>query len=175
MLDTIARATPADFAAVWQLYADVCAQDPHDPYGAHWVYGVYPSEDDIRSHIDKGQLYVGRDEGHIVAAMAVVPHDDPEYADVPWPTPATPDEVAVIHLLCVHPSMRGRHMGAELVQEALRLAREAGKRVVHLDVYPGNLAASRIYLEAGFVLVGTFEVFYEDTGTMPFEMLECVL
>jgi hypothetical protein len=44
-----------------------------------------------------------------------------------------------------------------------------------LDVVPGNLAASRIYLQEGFVLVGTQQIFYEDTGLADFNMYECVL
>ena len=32
MLDSIVTATPADLEALWQLYADVCAQQEHDAY-----------------------------------------------------------------------------------------------------------------------------------------------
>ena len=46
---------------------------------------------------------------------------------------------------------------------------------MHLDVVPGNLAASRIYEEAGFSLACTHEIFYEDTGLMDFRMFELVL
>ena len=39
----------------------------------------------------------------------------------------------------------------------------------------GNLAASRIYLAEGFVFVGTYQIFYEDTGLMAFDMYELAL
>lgn len=175
MLDTIARATPDDFDAIWQLYVDVCAQQEHDPYGPDWKLGIYPTEDDILGHIKAGELYVGWMNGEPVAAMVVVLHEDPEYVDVPWPTPAAEDKVAVIHLLAVHPRARGQHAGAALVREAIRLARTAGMHVMHLDVVSGNLAASRIYLAEGFVFIGAYQIFYEDTGLMDFDMYECVL
>lgn len=175
MLDEIRPAAASDFDAVWQLYTDVCAQAPADTYSAQWVLGVYPTEQDIRTHIEAGELHVGLKGGRIVAAMVLLPHEDPEYAAIPWPTPTAPDEACAIHLLCVHPCLRGQHVGVELVRAAIRLARQAGKRAIHLDVLPGNLAASRIYLEAGFAFVGTHEIFYEDTGTMPFEMYEYAL
>lgn len=175
MLDAITQATPADFGAAWQLYVDVCAQQAHDPYTPQWTIDVYPAEDDIRKHIDAGELYLGWQDGAPAAAMVLVEHEDPEYVEVPWLTPAAPDEVAVIHLLAVHPRARGQHAGAALVQEAIRLAREANKRVIHLDVVPGNLAASRIYEAEGFVYVCTNQIFYEDTGLMDFDMYELVL
>lgn len=175
MLDAITKATDADLEAVWQLYVDVCEHQAQDAYGPQWTLGVYPTVDDIHEHIDAGELYVGWLDERPVAAMVVVGHDDPEYASVPWTTPATEDEVAVIHLLAVHPNARGLHAGAELVREATRLARDAGKLVMHLDVVPGNLAASRIYLAEGFRLVCTHQIFYEDTGLADFDMYELVL
>ena len=175
MLDSIVAATPADLEALWQLYADVCAQQEHDAYTPQWTQGVYPTIDDLRAHVDAGDMYVGTLDARFVAAMVLTPHEDPEYLDVPWPTACAQDEVAVIHLLAVHPSMRGKHLGAELVREAIALARKDGKRVIHLDVVPGNLAASRIYRDAGFVPVGTYQIFYEDTGLADFDMYERVL
>lgn len=175
MLDAITQATAADQAAAWQLYVDVCNQQAHDAYTPRWTLGVYPAEEDIRGHLEAKDLYVGWKDGQATGAMVVTMSEDPEYASVPWPTPAEPDEVAVIHLLAVHPRARGQHVGSELVREAIRLAREAGKRVMHLDVVPGNQAASRIYEAEGFVHACTHQVFYEDTGLMDFDMYELAL
>lgn len=175
MSDTMTRATTADFDAIWQLYKDVCENQKNDQYGPDWTLGVYPTTSDIKTHLEAEELYVLWEDEVALAAMAVVPHEDPEYVNVPWPTRCLPDEVAVIHLIAVHPQARGRGLGLQMVQQAIRLAREEGKRVIHLDVIPGNLAASRIYLQAGFGLVGTFKIFYEDTGLADFEMYECVL
>lgn len=175
MLDAITQATSADFDALWQFYSDVCNQQANDPYSPQWTLGVYPAEEDIRGHLEAGDLHVGWVDGVPAAAMVVTMHEDPEYADVPWITSAADDEVAVIHLLAVHPRARGQHVGSELVREAIRLSREAGKRVMHLDVVPGNQAASRIYEAEGFVHACTHQVFYEDTGLMDFDMYELAL
>lgn len=175
VFDEFRLATADDFDATWQLYADVCAQAPNDAYGPQWTLGVYPAKGDISGHIEAGEMYLGLMGGVPVAAMVLVPHEDPEYAAIDWPSGAKEDEVSAIHLLTVHPSIRGRHGGTELVRRAIELSRSMGKRAVHLDVIPGNLAASRIYLTAGFAFVGLREVFYEDTGLMSFEMYEYVL
>ncbi len=175
MPSAITRATIEDLDALWQFYQDVCAQQERDPYNPKWTAGVYPAEQDIREHLEAGDLYALWEDGRPIAAMVLTPHEDPEYASIPWPTPAANDEVAVIHLLAVHPAARGRQLGAYLVREAIRLARSMGKRVMHLDVVQGNLAASRIYRAEGFEFIGPYQVFYEDTGLMYFDLYEYVL
>lgn len=172
MLDLIRPATLADFDAAWQLYADVCEQMPSDAYGPGWTLGVYPGRDDVHGHIEAGHLHLGFLDGRLAGAFALVPHEDQEYEKVAWPSGATGNEVAVIHLLCAHPASRGRGVGRSLVEEAVRISGKLGKRAIHLDVYLGNLAASRIYLDAGFTFIGTEEIYYEDTGTMEFELYE---
>lgn len=175
MLDEIRIATPDDFEAVWRLYADVCEQMPNDAYSPGWTLGVFPAKGDVRDAIDAGTMRVGTLDGAVVAAFVLTPHDDEEYQGVPWPSGATGDEASTVHLLAVHPSVRGRRVGSELVREAARLSRSWGKRAVHLDVMPGNLAASRAYVREGFSLVCEHEIFYEDTGTVVFEMYELAL
>lgn len=175
MLDAITQATLADFDAMWQFYADVCAHQAEDAFSPQWTLGTYPAVEDIRGHLEAGDLYVGWINGTPAAAMVVTMHEDPEYANVPWKTAAAPDEVAVIHLLAVHPRARGRHAGAALTREAIRLARAAGKRVMHLDVVPGNEVASRIYAAEGFARACTYQIFYEDTGLVDFDMYELEL
>ena len=175
MLDRIGPAGMEDLNEAWRLYEDVCAQQEHDAYGPRWTLGVYPARTDIEGHIEAGDLYVGRAGEKIACAMVVTPHENPEYAGVPWKLEAAPDEVAVIHLLAVSPDFRGKRLGAELVRAAIDIAKQNGARVMHLDVVPGNLAASRIYEEAGFSLACTHEIFYEDTGLMAFDMYELAL
>lgn len=175
MLDSIALATADDLDAIWQLYVDVCAQQERDAYSPLWTLGVYPSRDDFASYLAAGELYIGWHDGRVSAAMVLTKHDDPEYQGIDWPTPAADDEVAVIHLLAVHPRLRGKHVGQELAREAICLARTAGKRVIRLDVVPSNLIASRIYRAEGFTFVGQREIYYEDVGHMAFELYEYVL
>lgn len=175
MLETIERAGADDFEGVWRLYSAVCEDPSNENGGPHWTLGVYPTREDVAGHLEAGDLYVGRHEGRIVAAMVVVGHEDPEYLDVPWPSGTAPEDVGVIHLLAVDPAFRGHRAGAALVQGAIEIARAAGKRALHLDAIPGNVSASRLYLAAGFEPVGTREVFYEDTGRVEVELYELVL
>ena len=68
---------------------------------------------------------------------------------------ARPDEPGVFTLdgLAVDASSRGRGIGQRLLHETFALAREAGARVVRLDVIDGNDGARRLYERLGFQAV----------------------
>ena len=175
MLEPLTLATRADLPAIWQLYSDVCEHQAADAYSPQWTLGIYPAEEDFLDRIDAGEMMLGFDQGRLVGALALTREEDPEYVGVPWPSGATEDEVSVIHLLAVHPDARGQRLGAQLVREAIRIAREWSKRAIHLDVVPGNDIASRLYVAEGFAFVQLHEVYYEDLGNVDLEMYELAL
>ena len=72
-----------------------------------------------------------------------------------WKYSAEPDQILVLHLLCVRPSKAGRGTGRKMVQFVLDEAKRTGCLAVRLDTGAQNLPAAELYRKMGFELAGT--------------------
>jgi len=168
----IRQAERTEYEAVRRFYHAVIDAMEGAEYKPAWQKDVYPEPEFLRASIERGELWLGEEDGKTVAAM-VLNHDCNEgYAMVAWPHEAPPEEILLIHALCVHPDFGGRGYGGELVRFAQELARTEGMKLMRLDVLRGNLPAEKLYPACGFQLVDTVTLFYEDTGWTEFEMFE---
>lgn len=139
-----------------------------------WSMDVYPTEQDIATALEAGEMHAGTLDGRIVCSFRLGGNDE-TYDRFDWPTEAAPEEVSVIHLLAVDDDFAGRGFATRLVAYAVGISRKMGKKVIRLDVLKGNTPAEKLYLKCGFSFVTEQKIFYEDTGLMDFRMFELVL
>ncbi len=168
----IRKAKTDEYQTVRAFYHSLIDGLAGRPYGAGWKKDIYPAPDFLSDAVRAGELYIGEEDGKIVASM-VLNHDCNEgYREFRWPTEAEDGEVTVIHALGVHPDCAGKGYGRQLVRFAVDAARGDRQKVIRLDVLKGNLPAEKLYAGMGFRLLHTLPMYYEDTGWTDYELYE---
>ena len=134
-------------------------------YQPAWKKAVYPSDVLITKSIDNGDLYVvpaDDDENDYMGAMIINREYNFDYSKVKWSVSAGPEEIAVIHLLGVATAFQGQGIATKMVEEAKKIARSRGAKVIRLDILDTNLPAHQLYQKAGFSYVDSVKEPYED-------------
>ncbi len=151
----IRLAAAGDLDAVAGLYKEVLdAEDRRGISYTNWQRGKYPTRRHAQAALEAGSLYVAEEAGDVYACFILNHEQLPEYERIPWTIPALPEEVAVIHTLCVSPRWEGRGMGRQLVTFCEAEGKRLGAKVVRLDTYVGNLPANAMYPRLGYTLAG---------------------
>ena len=149
---TLYKAKIEDDDAILSFYDDVIARTPDISLHARWSKGKHPTAAGIRAYIKEGSMYL--------------------YKEEEWSQPIPDDEVAVIHILAVHPDRQGSGVGSEMVREAIRLARENSMKAVRLDALASNTPAHNMYKRLGFEYRGKQHLYAENTGWTDFYFFE---
>lgn len=151
----IRKATEADLDDVNDGYEELLYYEREHGAYTVWELGVYPTQESAKKSLDEGGLYVLEEDGRIAASITVNQTQPSEYAQITWGCDANPDEVMVIHLLCVRPSKAHCGIGTRMVQFIIEKARLQGCKAVRLDTGAQNIPAKSLYTKIGFQLAGT--------------------
>ena len=165
-------ATQNDFDAIIAFYDDVTARTPEMGTYARWQKGKHPTEEGIKAYINEGSMYIYRERGVIVGAMAVTIYQGEDYHAINWSQQVADDEVAVIHILAVSPDRQGKGIGSEMIREAIRMAKSKGMQTIRLDALASNTPAHKIYERLGFEYRGQQHLYAENTGWTDFYFFE---
>ena len=158
--------------AFYHMMTDAMANALHSP---GWKKGIYPSDEDLQDALREQTLFVGTIDGEIVATV-VRNHACAEgYEKANGQVQASPEEITILHLLGIHPAHRGKGLAKELIAWAIQDAKNRLQKVIRLDVLEGNLPAERLYPCIGFQRIGTFLMYYPDTGWTNYVLFEYVL
>ncbi|MCI8399665.1 MAG: GNAT family N-acetyltransferase [Oscillibacter sp.] len=150
-----------DLPHIAAIYDAIFDQEERGPVYTNWKRGSYPTADDARKAIEVGTLYAGEDDaGFIWGVVNFNGIQLPEYAAIPWSIPADPEQVGVIHTLCIHPAQSGKGYARRTVAFCEDLGRAQGKTVIRLDTWEHNLPANRLYPSLGYRFAGATEFFF---------------
>lgn len=169
----IRKATPADVPAIGETYTQLLTHEQTHGSHSNWQLGVYPTEAFAAEHVHN--MYVLEDGGRIAASMLLNQEQAAEYAAIPWQYPAAPEEVLVIHTLCIPPDLAGRGYGRQMVAFAKETAKAQGCRVVRIDTYAYNEPAKALYQKQGFRIAGFADCLHHGLIQEKLVYLECSL
>lgn len=154
----IRKAVLQDIGQVAEGYREILLHEQEHGAYTVWKLGVYPTRKTAEESLERGALYVMEQEGEIWASMIVDRAQPEEYGRIKWNYPAGPDEILVLHLLCVRPSKAGRGIGGDMVRFVLEEGRRLGCKAVRLDTGEQNKPAVSLYKKLGFELAGTADM-----------------
>lgn len=111
-----------------------------------WQPGEFPVKR-LHRWVDRGEVRVLREDGRLVAAVAILD------TDPIWP----PDQASAgyLHLLMVARSHAGRGLGDTVLAAAEHRVQDAGRDWVRLDAVATNQRLIRWYLDRGYTRAGT--------------------
>ena len=124
-------------------------------HGAYTIFkkDIYPTRKDAEKAVELGALYVYEENNNILGTIIVNQIQPTEYAKIPWKQNLTNDEVMVVHLLMVRPSMKGKGIASALIQYAIELAGSHSCKALRLDTGSQNIPAVTLYKNLGFEIV----------------------
>lgn len=165
------QAKQTDFQELAELYHTVA--DEMNARGlSQWHWGQYPNEGLIRGDLGHGTLYVVRENGKIILAVAADTAQEDVYAPVNWLFGTRPGS---FHRLAILPEAQGRGLAKAVLPEVFEILRGQGCDCLRCDTHTGNDRALRLY-ENFFHMRRSGAVYYPGEGDdKPFPTLEMPL
>ena len=165
----------SDFETVKSKYIDVIERSPGMKKYVLWEYGKHPTDEMLREYIERGEMYVLTDGENIAGMVPVIMHQTKDYENIAWSQKLGNDEVAALHLLAVCSGYRKNGIGTIIVQKAIELAEQNGKKAVRLDALGINAPAHHLYEKNGFSCRDKKKLYYDNTGWADFLFFEKLL
>ena len=116
------KATRGDLDAVEQIYTELLTHERNGVSYSNWQLDLYPTEETARKALEEETLFVLEEEGEICASVILNQEQADFYNEIPWRFEAAPNEVFVIHTLCVPPSRSGKGYATALIDFAKEYA-----------------------------------------------------
>lgn len=131
----------------------------------------YPSREAFMVDLERGELWVMEQQGHIMGCMALSEVMDEEYREVEWIAPTVDNRY--VHRLAIHPEFQRRGYARQLMDHAEARARSEGAVSIRLDTFSQNSRNQKFYENRGYNRLGS--VYFHQQSTDPFYCYELLL
>ena len=168
----IRKATKGDIPAVAAIYEKLHTEEENGRATIGWIRGVYPTEDTARQAVDREDLFVQEDGGHIVGAAIINQTQVDAYEGGQWQHEAEAAEVMVLHTLVIDPDTAGRGFGKQFVAFYEDYARKNGCKALRMDTNSRNARARAMYGRLGYREAGIVPCVFNGIEGVELVLLE---
>lgn len=166
------KATKEDISPIVEIYNDIHTQEEMGLVTIGWVRDTYPTELDAQKALNRGDLFVGEDEGQIFGAAIINQIQVDVYENAPWEYPAEDREVMVLHTLVISPKAPRRGYGKAFVQFYQDWASEHHCPYLRIDTNEKNTRARAMYQKLGFREIGMVPCDFNGIRSINLVLLE---
>lgn len=141
----IVKAQESDIAGIAEIYERIhdCEESGSAVIG--WIRGVYPTGKTAEDALRRGDLFVMKDGGRLVASAVINQVQMDAYRHAAWKYDAKDEEVMVLHCLVVDPREKSRGCGRAFVAFYESCAKSRGCRYLRMDTNALNTRARELY------------------------------
>lgn len=159
----IRKALREDIERIEEIYEEFLDYEAEHGTVTNWIKGVYPTEKNALAGLENDTLFVGELDVKVIGSY-ILNHIQPdEYSKIDWKFSIDrPEDVIVIHTLCLDVKCQGLGLGKKFVNFALEYGRKIGCKVMRLDTYEFNEPAAKMYDKMGFRYAGKEKFFFEN-------------
>lgn len=150
----IVRAEKTDIDSIARIYERVIDKEEKGTVMTGWTRHVYPVRKTAEDALRRKDLFVIRDEGHVVATAIINQIQVDVYTEAAWQYEAKDTEVMVMHCLAVDPEEKKKGYGSAFVEFYEKYAKQHGCTSLRMDTNLLNTRAQKLYDRLGFSNVG---------------------
>ncbi len=139
--------------------------------GIHQWNEHYPTENEFKTDIARGELYVLFVKDSIIGVIALSTIMDSEYKSISWLSPN--EKNLYVHRLAITPAFQGKGFAQQLMSFAEAYARNEHFTSIRLDTFSQNKRNQEFYEKRGYTRLE--EVYFPIQSDLPFYCYELIL
>lgn len=144
------KAIEQDILKIVEIYDAIHEEEEKGNLTIGWKRMIYPTSATVQAAIERDDMFVCEEDGHIIASAIINQIQVDSYADAAWEFDAADAEVMVLHTLVVSPSAGGKGIGTAFVRFYEAYADKNQAYFLRMDTNEKNAIARKLYRKLGY-------------------------